>query len=252
MITPFNLPWFVLITLSFSLPFFIARKLEGKSRKEKLFFVKWFSIVSALLWVLYKYLLSIDPNFSFVFWKELPLQPCNTMLWLGIIACILDNETIMSYGYYIGIPCALLALMMPESGFITVSILSNKAIGYYGTHALVVMQGLMFVSLGLCKIDYKSAILSVVFFIFMAFCAHIVNILLRVTVYPEATYYYTFGFDENFLLRVFKRFIPVPLLYMTPIFIASVFVTCLETLIITFLKRMKEVSATNRFVDRAL
>ena len=131
MITPFNLPWFVLITLSFSLPFFIARKLEGKSRKEKLFFVKWFSIVSALLWVLYKYLLSIDPDFSFVFWKELPLQPCNTMLWLGIIACILDNETIMSYGYYIGIPCALLALMMPESGFITVSILSNKAIGYY-------------------------------------------------------------------------------------------------------------------------
>ena len=91
MITPFNLPWFVLITLSFSLPFFIARKLEGKSRKEKLFFVKWFSIVSALLWVLYKYLLSIDPDFSFVFWKELPLQPCNTMLWLGIIACILDN-----------------------------------------------------------------------------------------------------------------------------------------------------------------
>ena len=86
----------------------------------------------------------------------------------------------------------------------------------------------------------------------MAFCAHVVNILLRVTVYPEATYYYTFGFDENFLLRAFKRFIPVPLLYMTPIFIASVFVTCLETLIISFLKRMKEVSATNRFVDRAL
>lgn len=141
---------------------------------------------------------------------------------------------------------------MPESEFVTVSILSNKALGYYGTHSLVIMQGLLLVSLGLVKIDYKNAFRSVIFFIFMASCVHVVNMILRVTVFPEATYYYTFGFDENFLLVAFKRFIPVPLLCMTPIFLASFIVTYLETLIILFFRKVKETTPDNRYIEHPL
>lgn len=253
MITPFNLAWFVLILAQFSLPFFIAGFFKESTRKEKLSFVKWFSISTAILWVIYKYSLSKDPDFPLFFiWDELPLQPCNTMIWLGIIASLLDSDFIMDYGFYIGIPCALLALVMPESEFILVPILSPRAIGYYGTHALVVVLGVLFVSLGLVEVNYKNAFHSVLFFMFMASAAHIVNLLLRATVHPTATYYYTFGFDENFILAALKRMIPIPLLYMIPLFIVAFLVTFLETFIITSCQRMKENINSRNFASPSL
>ena len=249
MITPFNLSWFALVALMFYLPFVIANKYKEKTRKERLRFVKWFSIVSAILWLIYKYALSKDPDFgSFFIWDELPLQPCNTMIWLGIIACIFDYSVIMDYGFFIGIPCALMALIMPESEFIIVPILSIRAIGYYGTHALVVILGMLFVTMNLTDINYKNASRSVIFFMFMAICVHIVNIILRFTVHPGATYYFTFGFEENFLLAAFMRAIPIPLLYMAPIFIAAFPVTIIETFIITSIQKLKDILVSRSYV----
>ncbi|MBQ0070387.1 MAG: hypothetical protein KBS81_00780, partial [Spirochaetales bacterium] len=57
---------------------------------------------------------------------------------------------------------------------------------------------------------------------------------------PEATFYYTFGFDENFLLRAIKSFIPVPLLYMAPVFLATYGVAMLETYIIRLFQKKKK------------
>ena len=200
------------------------------------------SIFTALFWVLYKVGIANDPEYVFNIWNELPFYTCNTMVWLGIFACIFDNKSIMAYGYYVGVPCALLALFMPDSDFFCVPLLSMRGIGYYGTHAMVIILGLLFVTLNLFEIDYKNAAKSIVFFIAMSVLAHIFNIILRFTVFPEASYYYTFGLEENAALSFFYRLIPVPLLYFAPIFFLSLIVVIIETYIIRLFLKRKTIS----------
>lgn len=239
MITPFNIYWTILFVIQFIIPFIVAAKTKGKNREEKLRIVKWFAVFAAIHWIFYKVSLFLDPDYpNFNIWNELPLYHCNTILWLGIIAAIYDIKAIMDYGFYIGIPCAILALMMPNLDFVSLPFFSFRAFGFYGTHMCVIILGLLFVTMGLTEISYKSVLRATLCFVIMTVAIHLVNIILRSTVFPEASYYYTFGFDENFLLRAFMRFIPIPLLYMTPIFIGSFIVCSLETLIILSLKKL--------------
>ena len=233
MISPFNPYWIILTVLEFTLPFILAFLYKDKTRDEKLRFLIYLSSATAIYWLIYKIGLYLDPEYpSFNIWNELPLHTCNTMIILGVLASILDNKSIMAFGFYVGVPCAFLALLMPDLDFVRLPILSSRALGYYGTHALVVIMGLLFASFGLFEINYRNATKAIGFFVLMATLVHVVNIVLRMTVFPDASYYYTFGFNENTLLRAFYSFIPVPLLYMAPIFILSLFVVYFETFII--------------------
>lgn len=221
-INVFNAVWFVFMGVTVATIAGITYLYRDKTRKEKLKFMRWFSIISFILWILYKYGLYVDPTFpEFNFWNELPLQPCNTMMWLAIISSFFDITIIMDYGFYVGIVAALMAILMPETGFYNIPFFSIKALGFYGTHALVLIMGVLFVTLKLTKVSYKNALRSAIFFFGMACAMFLVSFILRVTVFPEASYYFTFGNDDNFLLRAIKRFIPVNLVYLIPvIFIA--------------------------------
>ncbi|MCQ2412229.1 MAG: YwaF family protein [Sphaerochaetaceae bacterium] len=210
----------------------ITHVYKDKTRAQKLVFLRWFSVISFALWILYKYGLYADPTFDFIFWKELPFQPCNTMMWLAIVAAFFDVTIIMDYGFYVGIASALMALVMPETGFYNIPFFSIRALGFYGTHALVLMVGVLFVTMGLTKVSYKNALRSIIFFMAMACVMHLVNTVFRHTVYSEASYYFTYGNEDNFLLSAFKRFIPVNLLYMLPIFMIAYGVFLLETYLI--------------------
>lgn len=238
-ISVFNAVWFGFMAITVLAIIGITRLLKDKTREQKLIFFRWFSIASFSLWILYKYGLSVDPDFeNFIFWKELPLQPCNTMMWLAIIAAFFDVTIIMDYGFYVGIASALMALVMPETGFYDIPFFSIRALGFYGTHALVLMEGVLFVTLGLTKVSYKTALRSVIFFAGMACVMHFVNTMFRLTVFSEASYYFTYGNEDNFLLSAFKRFIPVNLLYMAPIFLIAYGVFSLETFLILLPKRI--------------
>ena len=235
MITPFNIYWTILFAIQFIIPFIVAAKTKGKTREEKLRIVKWFAVFAAIHWIFYKVSLFLDPDYpNFNIWNELPLYHCNTILWLGIIAAIYDIKAIMDYGFYIGIPCAILALMMPNLDFVSLPFFSFRAFGFYGTHMCVIILGLLFVTMGLTEISYKSVLRATLCFVIMTVAIHLVNIILRSTVFPEASYYYTFGFDENTILRALYRFIPVPLLYMVPIFFVALIIVWVETFIIRF------------------
>ena len=235
MIEPFNLSWIILTILQFTIPFILASRYKDKTRDEKLRFLFYLSSATAILWLIYKIGLSIDPEYpSFNFWNELPFHACNTTIILGILASRFDKKTIMAYCFFVGVPCAFLSLLMPDLDFVRLPILSIRAIGYYGTHALIIVMGLLFALFGLFKINYKSAAKSIGFFVVMSTLIHVVNIILRLTVFPDASYYYTFGFDENTILRALYRFIPVPLLYMVPIFFIALIIVWVETFIIRF------------------
>lgn len=230
-INVFNYTWFILVALAVAYIIFVTKKFSSKTEEEKLSFLLKQSIFLCVFWVLYKVQLGFDAGYAdlFEFWNELPLQPCNTVCWLSIIACVKKNKNIMAYSFYAGTVFALMALLMPSPGFYGISIFTPRCIGYYGTHLLVAITGILFATLGLFKIEVKSAIKADLCFLEIATIMHAINIIMRATVYPDASYYYTFGKDTNAILTTMHNIIPINYVYLLPFIALAIPIFIAET-----------------------
>lgn len=238
-ISTFNYTWFLLLLLSAAYSVFITKKFKDKTEKEKITFMFRQAIVFSVCWILYKIGIGLDPEYTlFEFWNELPLQPCNTVIWLSVVAATTNNKSIMAYTFYAGILFALLALIMPSPGFYDINFFTARGLGYYLTHWFVIITGILYASLGLFKLDSKSALRASLTYLEIAAIMHLVNILMRATVYPEASYYYTFGNKDNAILTKVREIIPINLIYLVPFAAISYPVFLFENVVLKNLGRL--------------
>jgi len=90
-------------------------------------------------------------------------------------------------------------------------------LGYYGTHFMVVIEGLALVTFGMFRPKFRDlprAILAALLIAFSIFCF---NMLLRWTgLHPKANYFFSVETEGNPLLEIFYGWIPVPFLYLMP------------------------------------
>ena len=90
-----------------------------------------------------------------------------------------------------------------------------RIFGYYVTHALLVVCGLSLATLGFYRPAPRDIPQILKTFGLLAVGAHLINLLLRLTLCPEANYFFTYGAEIG-VLKLFWRIIPVPLLYGLP------------------------------------
>ena len=83
------------------------------------------------------------------------------------------------------------------------------------THALLVVCGLSLATLGFYRPDPMDIPRILKTFGLLAVGAHLINLLLRLTLCPEANYFFTYGAEIG-VLKLFWRIIPAPLLYGLP------------------------------------
>lgn len=234
-----NVTWFLLMLLSVLYILWTTKRYKNKSEEDKLNFLLKQSIILCISWILYKVGIYFDKDYTlFEFWNELPFYPCNTMIWLSIIACSKNSKTFMSYAFYTGALCASLALLMPSEGFYDINFFTARGIGFYGTHWFVIITGVQFVTFGLLELNTKSCIKAGLCFLGIALVIHFLNMLLRATVYPEATYYYTYRYEENALLAKIYDTIPINYFYLIPLAIVGTLFFMLETVIINSIRRV--------------
>ena len=90
-------------------------------------------------------------------------------------------------------------------------------LGYYGTHFMVVIEGLALVTFGMFRPKFRDlprAILAALLIAFSIFCF---NMLLRWTgLHPKANYFFSVETEGNPLLEIFYGWIPVPFLSLMP------------------------------------
>lgn len=169
----------------------------------------------------YKILLSRNTDFDFHVWNELPLQPCNLIVILAIPAARMKAggmaDSLKGFCFYGGIVFGMIAMIMPVAGFTQISLLSVNAVGFYGFHGLVVVLALLFAALGVYEPGYADILRVLLVLVLMGGMAHVVNLLLRLSVYPDANYFYTFGIPGNVVMDYFQKRIPVELIWMTPL-----------------------------------
>ena len=125
--------------------------LRGKSEKAKKAVLVVGSALTLTGFILYKYYLSLDADFrilnaemgGFNWWGELPLHLCNINMLLLPVAVTRNSRPLMSFCFFLGPLGALMALMMPSAGFNGYSLLLPRMLGFYGTHFMVMMLGLV-------------------------------------------------------------------------------------------------------------
>ena len=123
----------------------------------------------------------------------------------------------MCFSFFLGPLGALMALVMPGNGFDGYSLLLPRMLGYYGTHFMIVIEGLALVTFGLFRPRFRDLPRAVLAILLIALCVFGINMLLRWSgLHPKANYFFSVETEGNFLLEIFHSWIPYPFLYLLP------------------------------------
>ena len=221
-ITPFRGLHLLLLLLTAAAVLLIFLLLRGKPEARRSRFLIGVCLFNLALFAVYKLSLSMDaayvrayyPN-GFNIFNELPLHLCNINLFLIPLGVWKRNRSIMGFSFFVAPLGALMALLFPEPLFSGFSLLLPRIFGYYVTHALLVVCGLSLATLGFYRPAPRDIPQILKTFGLLAVGAHLINLLLRLTLCPEANYFFTYGAEIG-VLKLFWRIIPVPLLYGLP------------------------------------
>ena len=224
-IRPFNGVFLACFALFLLLLILSGLLLRGKSDRTKKTVLVAACVLTFLGFFVYKYFLSIDAEFNeataamggFNWWGELPLQLCNINMMLIPIAVLTNRRALMSFAFFVGPLGALMALVMPGTGFDGYSILLPRMLGYYGTHFMVVIECLAVVTFGFYRPRFRDLPRTVLTIILIALAIFGVNMLLRTTgLHPKANYFFNVETEGNPVLDLFYNLIPYPFLYQLP------------------------------------
>ena len=222
---PFN-TLFLIIFAAFILLLVIASLLlRGKSERTRRIVLVAACAVTFVGYFIYKYMLSLDSDYNvitanmggFNWWGELPLQLCNINMMLIPIAVLKKSRPLMCFGFFLAPLGALMALVMPGNGFSGYSLLLPRMLGYYGTHFMIVIEGLALVCFGLYRPRFRDLPRAVLAAFIITLCIFLINMLLRWSgLHPKANYFFSVETEGNFLLDIFYGWIPYPFLYLLP------------------------------------
>ena len=122
---PFNGVFFTVFALFLLLLIGASLLLRGKSERTRVNVLTGACLVTLVGFFVYKYRLSFDMEYrvanaamgGFNWWGELPLNLCNINMILIPIAVGRNSRPLKSFCFFAGALGALMALMMPVSGF---------------------------------------------------------------------------------------------------------------------------------------
>ncbi len=234
-IRPFNTVFLIVFAAFLAILALAVALLRKKSERTRQIVLITVCLATLVGYCVYKGFLSLDADYNritanmggFNWWGELPLQLCNINMLLIPIAVLRRSRPLMAFCFFLGPLGAMMALAMPGNGFDGYSLLLPRMLGYYGTHFMIVIEGLALVGFGLYRPRFRDLPRTVLAALAIAFCVFLINLLLRWSgLHPRANYFFSVETEGNPLLELFHGWIPVPFLYLLPcIAILGVYMT---------------------------
>ena len=224
-VRPFNGVFMLMFAFFLTLLVVSSILLKNKSEKLRKTVLVSACIVTLIGFFIYKYYLSIDEEFNvitastggFNWWGELPLQMCNINMILIPIAVLKKSRPLMSFCFFVGPLGALMAIAMPGTGFDGYPLYLPRMLGYFGTHFMIVVEGLAIVTYGFYRPAFRDLLPTILATFVISFCIFMINMLLRWTaLHPNANYFFSVETEGNVLLELFYSWIPVAFLYQVP------------------------------------
>ncbi len=239
-VSPLNRLFFITFAAFILLLVIASLLLRNKSEKVRETVLVVACIITLIGFFIYKYFLSIDSDYNvitanmggFNWWGELPLHLCNINMILIPIAVLRKSRPLKCFCFFLAPLGAMMALLMPGNGFAGYSLLLPRMLGYYGTHFMIVIEGLALVCFSLYRPKFRDLPRAILAALLIAFCTFLINLLLRWTgLHPKANYFFSVETEGNFLLDIFYSWIPVPFLYLI---IPSVVILGTYMMLVTF------------------
>ena len=200
----------------------IMRKKSDRAKRLTLCAACFLTLIGFFV---YKYFLSRDAEFNvltasmggFNWWGELPLQLCNINMLMIPAAVLTKKRPLLGFCFFVGPLGAMMALCMPTTGFNGYSLLLPRMLGFYGTHFMIVIEGLAIAAFGLYRPKYRDLPPITLALLIVAFVIFLFNLLLRRTgLHPHANYFFAVETEGNPVLEMFHRLLPYPFLYLLP------------------------------------
>ena len=222
---PFNAVFLIVFAAFLLLLAAASLLLRGKSERTRRLALVFACLLTLIGYFLYKHALSLDVDYNLItaerggfnWWGELPLQLCNINMILIPVAVLRRSRPLMAFAFFLGPLGAMMALAMPGLGFDGYSLLLPRMLGYYGTHFMIVMEGLALACFGLYRPRFRDLPRTVLAALAISFGVFLINLLLRWSgLHPKANYFFSVETEGNPLLEIFHRWIPVPFLYLIP------------------------------------
>ncbi len=222
---PFNALFFTVFAIFILILVIVSLLLRKKSENARRFVLVAACVVTLIGYFVYKYYLSIDSDYNvitadmggFNWWGELPLHLCNINMILIPIAVMTKSRPLMSFCFFLAPLGALMALLMPGNGFGGHSLLLPRMLGYYGTHFMIVIEGLALATFGLFRPRFRDLPKTVLAILAISVVIFGINMLLRWSgLHPKANYFYSVETEGNPILEMFYKLIPYPFLYELP------------------------------------
>jgi len=228
-IDAFNPTFFLLFAVFAAFTAALWAILRNRSEKAKRLTVVLIYLAALAFYWLYKYWISIDEAYSvitaesgegaFTWWKELPLQLCNINLMLIPIAVATKNRHLTSFTFFMAPFGAILALALPSTGFAGYSLLIPRVLGFYVTHMFVLIGSPVIALMGFYKPRFKDIPFTLVWTLMITTVIFGFNMLLRIAnVFDKANYFFCVEPLKDSPLELLWSLIPVPLLYLLPLF----------------------------------
>jgi uncharacterized membrane protein YwaF len=219
-INTFNIVWWGLLAVIAAICLLIWLIFRGRSEKTRRRVIISICAFNFLLFCAYKYWLSQDPvvlqeysNGHFEILLELPLQLCNINLLLIPLALALKRKGLLAFCFYTACIGAFMAIASPTASF-TGDLFLLRNIGFYGTHALLIVCGASLATLGFIMPRQRDVFWSMLILILVTCAMHGINTLVRQAFGINANYFYTYGSDGSYLLGDVYAILPIPLAYL--------------------------------------
>jgi len=222
LINVFSPAWFMMFGLDIVLVIVLSLLLRKKSADFKGKVMAIVAVANCVLWVVYKFLLSRDPDFHFVFVMELPLHLCNLNLMLLVVAILTRKPGFLNFCFCFGVVGSLLSLLSPDPEFLNLSLLNYHRMGYWIYHHILFVQSILIVSSGFYRPHYREVPKSVIILMVMYFGMYLFNMLMRRLTHEDVNYLYTFGMPGNTIIEMLYKFLPVYPIYLVPALVVVV------------------------------
>lgn len=236
-INTFSPAWWIMACVQILIVFALQRYMKTREEDGKRLTLIFLFVFICFFYVWYKsYLIWWSSDYDTCIANELPIALCQIATIYGAIGVATGNDIFKGFGFYVGTLCSLMGMLMPVDGFSNISLLSPEAIGFYGFHGLVFVQSVLIYTSGLYKPDNKHIIKIVLLLMVTTLCVHGINALLRMRIYPESNYIFTFSPENNAILQLLYRIIGINFIYLLPLFIPLGIIFYLETVFFRFRK----------------
>lgn len=215
-IETFNLTWILMILFFIASVICLSIVFRNKDQKVKDKFMMIFGISNIILFILYKVWLYFD-DYDFIIWKEFPLQLCNINMFIILFAVKTKNKFLTAFCSYVAPLGAFMAMTFSEPAFLGNSIFLFRNIGYYGTHGIILIMGILMFTLRYQKITFKDIIYLIPSVLVIAFGAFLLNNLFGLVVNYKTNYFFTCAPDGVSILEMFWGWTKVEYLYLWPV-----------------------------------